>query len=169
MKSLNCLLVAATALSLQGCLQTRESAKEIEEKQVLKKTIGNLQASTADVNSRFQDLEDEQRKLGGRVEALEVRLQQATAKIDKGAAGADAKMKEKDDIYREEFTKLGAEVAQLKQSLQTMLDEQQRVRAAAEAAASAAAAKAAEKPRSPYAVAEELFDKKQWRDAVLQF
>ncbi|MES2962540.1 MAG: hypothetical protein V4760_01530, partial [Bdellovibrionota bacterium] len=71
---------AVLALALSGCLSTRNEAKEQEEKLVLKKQVSNLQTMNADVNQRFQEVEDELRKVTGRVETVETRLAQTTDK-----------------------------------------------------------------------------------------
>lgn len=163
------LALAVTALSLAGCLQTRETQKEQEEKQVLKKQLTNLQQSTADVSTRFQDLEEEDRRLNGRVEALEVRLQQVGVKADKAGNVADSKFKENDAAYREEFSKLHAEIKGLRDQMALMQEEtrkaaQVRERARAEASE---AAKASDK--NPYKVAEDHFAKKEWKDAAFSY
>lgn len=154
------------AFALTACLETRESQKEQEEKVVLKKTLTNLQSSTADINARFQDIEDENRRLNGRVEALEARLQQLTSKNEKSGSSFEAKLKENNEIYKEEFGKLGAELTQLKEQLAQIRDES---RKAAEAKAAAEAARAAEKAKDPWGAAEEKFDKKEWKEAILDY
>lgn len=157
---------AVLALSLTACLETRESQKEQEEKVVLKKTLTTLQTSTADINARFQDIEDENRRLSGRVEALEARLQQMTSKNDKSGSSFEAKLKENNEIYKEEFAKLNAEVTQLKEHLAQMREESRR---AAEARAAEAAHAAERRAKDPWGAAEEKYEKKEWKEAILDY
>ncbi len=152
------LLFGCSQLQL-GCLQTRSSVKEAEEKQVLKSTVANLQKSSADVNSRFQDIEDDLRKLSGRIEVIETGLRQIQNKSDKGNSIVETKMKENETIYREEFSKLTTEIDQLKAQL-----------AALQSSLSADAVKEeSDAAKGPFALAEDKFEKKEWKDAILDY
>lgn len=175
-RALFAIATSTAVVSLSGCLQTREAAKEQEEKQVFRKQLGTLQQTTADVNSRFQDLEEDQRRTNGRLEAVEVKLQQVsqqvTAKIEKANAGNEARVKEKDDAYREEFGKLTGEITQLKAQVAALTEAQSKAaeaRVRAETEAQQAKAAAAEASKNPFAVAENLFEKKDWKDAILNY
>jgi TolA-binding protein len=168
------LLTAAALLaaitSLPACLQTRSAQKEQEEKQVFKKQLTNLQQNTADINTRFQDLEDEARRVNGRVEVLESKVNQMSAKADKGDQGLENKMRELNEVYKEEFNKMGADITALKQQIAMMQEDQKRVREESESKAQAqAAAKATEQAKGPFASAESKFDKKNWKDAILDY
>ena len=175
-KSLFSVLAPITVLALTGCLQTRESNREVDEKVVMRRQVQTLQTATADVNSRFVELEDDVRKLNGRIEATDQKVKLTNSLIDKGFGMADTKFKEKDEVYREEFVKLRAEVESLKGQLASVLEDQKRASAAQAAQAQAqseasaqAAAKAKEADKNPFAVAEEKFEKKNWREAILDF
>lgn len=155
--------LAVLSVVLQtGCLDTRTAVKEQEEKFVLRKQVANLQQTSADVNSRFQDIEDELRRVNGRVETVENRVQQVTAKEEKSQAANETRLKERDDIYREEFNRLHAELAQLKTTIATFQEEQSRV-------AQAKAAQAAQAAANPFAAAEEKFENKNYREAILDY
>jgi TolA-binding protein len=152
-----------------GCLQTREDQKELDEKVVVRKQLSTLQQSTADVNSRFQDLEDETRKLNGRIETLEAKDQARELKHEKTIASIEAHSKESDQAYREEFTKLTSEITALKDQvtgMQSVLDEHRKAQAAK---VEADQARAQQANKNPLATAEELYEKKQWKDAVLSY
>lgn len=176
-KSLLPILTPALAVvCLTGCLQTRDSAREVDEKTVMRRQVQTLQQTTADVNSRFVELEDDVRKLNGRIEATDQKVKLTNSLIDKGFGMADSKFKEKDDVYREEFVKLRAEIESLKGQMANLLEDQKKAVAAqaqaqAEASAQAAARakEAKEADKNPYAVAEEKFEKKNWREAILDF
>ena len=163
-----------STLAMTSCLETRSDQKEVDEKQVMRKQVANLQQSTADVNARFQDLEDDNRKHSGRLEALETKQQQLSqqmnSKMDKaGSAQLDAKLKEKDDIYHEEFLKLRTELDQVKNDLAAMREQQSRA-AQAEAAAQATAAAASQAAaKNPFEAAEGRFEAKKWKEAILDY
>jgi TolA-binding protein len=169
-------LLTTTGL-LTGCLQTRESTREVDEKTVMRRQVQTLQQTTADVNSRFVDLEDDVRKLHGRVEATDQKLKLTDSLIDKGFGMTDAKFKEKDQVYREEFLKMRTEIDGLKAQLAAFHEDQKKqseaaAQAAAQAQASAMAqaeAKAKEADKNPFQVAEEKFEKKSYREAILDY
>jgi TolA-binding protein len=149
---------------LSGCmLDTRSQTKEQDEKTVMRKQVANLQATTADVNTRFADVEEDVRKANGRIEALETRLQQATAlekgRADKSSASLDAKLGDNDKAYREEFTKLQAEIDALKAQLA----------AAGEARRSSEAASAEASKKDPFEAAEGKFESKNYKEAILDY
>lgn len=160
MNKLSVLSTLALAFVVTGCLQTRTSQKEMEEKQVLKKQLTNLQQNTADINARFQDIDDELRRVNGRIEAVEARTQQQLAQISAAAAKNDkaqfeAKLRERDEAYREEFVKLQGEITRLREQLNALQESQKRSSQADSG--------------NPFATAEELFNKKAWRDAILSY
>lgn len=151
--------------SLVGCLQTRSAVKEQEEKQVLKKQVATLQQSTADVSSRFQDLEDDMRKVNGRLEAVENRINQTSAKIEKGDSTVELKFKEQNEkmaAYREEITHLSTELENLKTQMATLQEEQKRAAAVTQQAVK-------EKEKGPFSIAEEKFEQKNWKEAILDY
>jgi TolA-binding protein len=166
MKSLKAFLALAALAStplLTGCaLETRNGNREQEERQVLRKQVTTLQATTADVNARFQDLEDGQRRLQGRIEAMELQSKQSGSASSKTQAAAEQRMKEIDAAYREEFIKMRTEIDGLKSQLSEMQEGQRR-------SSQAAAASAAASEKDPFASAEDKFGKKAWREAILDY
>ena len=171
--SIGLLMCACLTLAETSCLETRPDQKEVEEKQVIRKQVATLQQSNADVNARFQDLEDDSRKHSGRIEALENKVQQMnqqiSSKVDKSSAQVDAKLKEKDDIYHEEFLKLRTELDQVKNELAAMRDDQKRAAAADSAAQATAAAAAQASAKNPFESAESRFEAKKWKEAILDY
>lgn len=147
--------------AMSGCLATRQDAKEQEEKLVLKKTVTNLQQTTADVNQRFQDVEDDMRKMNGRVEAVETRLAQTNDKALKGAGAVEQKVIANDAAYREEFTKLQTQVDELKKQLAEMQETQKRV--------AQVSAPSSDNPKTQFQAAEANFEKKAWKEAILDY
>ena len=92
-------------VGLTGCLEMRDDKKEVDEKVVMRRQVQTLQQSTADVNSRFNEVEDDTRKIHGQLAEDDQKIKQTNALMDKGFGMADTKFKERDQVYREEFTK----------------------------------------------------------------
>lgn len=158
--------VAFLIFNLTACLETRNSMKAQEEKQELKQQMVSLQRSSADVNVRFQDIEDDLRKSKGRFEVVENKILQSNVKFDQSLAALDANAKERDTAYREEFLKLQTEVQQLRNELNTIQEER---RKEAQARIAESRAQAAEAKKNPYQVAAEKFEKKNYKEAILDF
>lgn len=161
------LLLLLASLTQTGCmLDTRSQVREQDEKTVMRKQVQNLQQTTADVNTRFQDLEDDVRKTNGRIEALETRLQRADNVSQSNAVklnqATDARLSDADKAYREEFAKMRAELSDLKAQFSSA--GEQRRSSDASAAASAAVSKA-----DPFKAGEEKYEKKEYREAVLDY
>lgn len=76
MTTIRNLLSALTLLSLTaGCLMTREDVSEVEERKKMNSTVYDLQKKKADIDNRFDQIEDELRKMSGRIEQAEHRGQ----------------------------------------------------------------------------------------------
>ncbi len=159
---LACLLVL---LSTSACIQTRTELKEQEEKQVLQKQVKTLQSTTADVNSRFDDIESDLKRNNGKIESVENRISQSSQKQEKSLAALDAKIKEQNEklaAYHESISKLESQMADLNKQMSDLQEGQKR-------AASAAAAKVEKDEKDPFASGEENFKKKQWQEAVVDY
>ena len=164
------------ALAMSGCLETRDSNKEQDEKVVMKTQVASLQRNTADITSRFQDIDDDLRKLSGRIEQSENRAAQVSIRVDKVEGVAAQHTRENEDkmkAYREELAHLNGEVEQLKGQLLALQDQQKRAAdqaAAAQAAQAAAqAAASAQATKNPWAAGEEKFEQKAWKEAILDY
>ncbi len=153
-------------IGLTGCLETRSGVKEVEEKQVLRKQVSTLQQSTADVTSRFNEIEDDLRKTNGRTEALDARMTQIKDRAEKNDFALESKLKEQDakfTAFREELTKMQTEINEVRAANQAL-------QAGLQAGASAGAVssdKAAEK--NPFDRGEAKFEAKAWRDAIFAY
>ena len=169
-------LAAVTVAFMSGCLETRSSMHEQDEKVVIRSQVASLQKNTADINSRFQDIEDDIRRLSGKAEGTDNRIGKLDAKIEKQEAIAGQREREREEklaAYREDITRLNSEVEQLKSQLSAQNDQQKRaaeLAASAQSAQAAAAQASSEKSaKNPYAAAQEKFDKKNWKEAILDF
>lgn len=155
-------VLLSVLLFMTGCLQTRESAKEQEEKQVLQKTVKNLQQGTADSSTRFQEIDEESRKMNGRLEIAENRVAQLMQRADKVEQNTENRHKETTDrmaVYQEAITRLEGQVAALNQQLVALQ----------ESAKTVAAVSSKKDPKAHFTVAEELFEKKKWKEAILEY
>ena len=161
MKIVYAVLVSVISLGfLSGCaLDTRSQVKQEDERTVIRKQVQNLQATTADVNSRFNDVEDDVRKANGRIEALETKLarssQEQQGKSEKATQTIDAKLADNDKAYREEFKALRAEIDSLKAQIES--------RRSLETAAVVAQSK------DPFGAAESKFASKNYKEAILDY
>lgn len=159
--------VSMVILCLTGCLQTREDVKAQEDKEVLQTQVVRLQKTNADATSRFQEMDEEYRKLNGRVEVSETKFNQLTQKFDRAEQGNEARWKETTDrlaVYREVISKLEGQVSELSGRLAQMEESQRRA-----AAAPVAAPNSSKGGKNTWATAEELFEKKNWKEAILEY
>lgn len=162
---------AALLAGLTGCLETRSGQKEQEEKQVLRKQVSTLQQTSADVTSRFGELEEDLRKANGRSEAIDARITQIKDRAEKNDFALENKMKEQDakfTAFREEMTKMQTEIEELKtanQSLQAALQ----AAVAAGSSASSGAASGAGSEKNAFDRGEAKFEAKAWRDAIFAY
>jgi TolA-binding protein len=144
-------VVAFASLFLISCetLVTRSDLKDQEQK----KQLQDVQKTSADAVSRIYDFEDEFRKINGRIDVVENRVERGE-NDRKAESTRNAELQAKLQTLQEAITKL----------------ESQLVMAQAEAA------KRAEKPelvseekKSQFDVADELFQKKNWKRSALAF
>ncbi len=153
-------------VTLSGCLETRSGVKEIEEKQVLRKQVSTLQQSTADVNSRFGEIDEELRRTNGRTESLDARMTQIKDRAEKNDFALEGKLKEQDTklaAFREEMVKMQADMNEMRasnQALQTALQA---------GAAAGGGSSASSGDKNAFDRAEAKFDSKAWRDAIFAY
>lgn len=162
-KNLKISFLIACLFSLNACenLQTRGEIREAEQKQKVHEQVVVLQRTTADTNNRFSDIEAELRSLNGKVEVLENRLAQSGQDREKikgliESQGGDNTKK---------IMILQEEIARMNERMEMMTAEMNAMKAAAaEAQATPPAAQ-----KSLFEVAEEMFEKKDWRKAILNY
>ncbi len=151
----------------QSCLETRDSAKEVEEKQQLQKQVGSLQRTTADVNSKFQETDDSISKLSARIDVVDSHMNKNEEKIERSLVPRDQKMKDLADklaVHQEVLTKMDAQITALQNQVAQLTEEVKRAPPAA-----AVSSKSDGGEKGQFKVAEDYFDKKQWQDAAISF
>ena len=164
-----------TFVVLPGCLQTRTGVKEQEEKQVIRKQVATLQQTTADVNQRFTDLEEDMRKHNGRFEATDARITQIKDRAEKNDFALEAKIKEQDQkfvAFREELEKMKAELTESRASLANAQAALQAIAASGSSGASiqtATSGGGAKGEKNPFEIGEAKFEAKSYRDAIFSY
>lgn len=159
-------------VGLSGCLETRTGAKEQEEKQVLRKQVSTLQQSTADVNSRFNEIDDELRKNSGRTEALDARVTQIKDRAEKNDFALESKLKDQDTkftAFREELAKMQTEVNELRASNQALQAALQAGLSSAGSSGANSGGSSAASDKNPFDRGEAKFEAKSWRDAIFAY
>lgn len=155
--------VIAVSLLLTGCLKTRNEVKDTEQRQVMQQQVVSLQRTNADTSNRFSELEEEVRNLNGRVDVVENRVGRSDSGMDsalKSTQQQNAELSSKVMILQEALTKMERDIAGLNAELQAVKAD----RGAAQAERAAKQAK-----KNTFELGEEFFDKKDWKQAILNF
>lgn len=169
------ILVALLAVTfgLTGCLKTRNEVREGEQRQVMAQQVTTLQRTNADTGSRFQEVEEMMRDLNGRVDVVENKLERSAAGADgnlKASQAHNAEMNSKVNLLQEALTKMEGQLFQLTAEVQALKADKAAAVATAQAQqAQQAQAATAKAKKDSYEVAKEYFDKKDWKQAILNF
>lgn len=142
-------------ISLSGCIKTRGDVKEMEQKRVVQDQVTNLQRSTADQTSKVSELTHEIRELHGRLEVIEKNQRQLADHLKEKAQGEgqrSADVDRKFAVMQEEIGRIEALTASLTQEIQA-----------------AKAAPPAEASKSTIDSAEEFFNRKEYKKAILAY
>jgi TolA-binding protein len=143
-----------------GMLMTRGDIREAEQSKRMQDSVSSTQKAVADNNSRFSDIEADLRSLHGRVEVAEARTQQLIN--DRG------QMKQGIESTNSDQTK---RILILQEGVGKLQDQMAQVMAELAALRSASPPEVAEKtsPKDSFQVAEDSFDKKDWKKAILNY
>lgn len=170
------LWISVLGLSLVGCLKTRNDVRENEQRHMMQQQVVTLQKTNADASTRMMETNELIRNLNGRIEVLENRLQQSFATNESSArqnAEVNRDMAQKSAILQDALLKLEKEVIHLKQEVTQLKAE----RAALEAQVASAIVNAGSsqklesgsKKMNSYEQAQVFFDKKDWKQAILNY
>jgi TolA-binding protein len=157
------LLLVAAMMSLAGCLKTRNEVRDGDNRQVMQQQVISMQKANADSGNRVADIEEEMRNLNGRVEIAENRANQANAALENALKNSQAQTAEsgqKVNLLQEALTKQEAQLAAMHAELQALKAERAAVVAEKEAAAT---------KKNAYEAAQEFFEKKNWKQAILNY
>lgn len=157
-KTLSCVLVMSS-VALSGCqngfLKTRGDLREVEAKKQTLDQVSTLQRSTADMNGRFAEIEDDLRRAIGRVEVLEARLAQGNSDREKILVHSDSQSNELNKkilVLQEEISRLDGQIAAL-------TAESQKPQSSSSGATK----------KNDFDQGEEHFESKEWRRAILSY
>lgn len=159
LKVLSLVLLVASIFQVgcqNGLLKTRSDVREVEQKKQFQDQVSTLQKSTADVGGRFADVEDDLRRMNGRIEVLESRLAQSNSDREKILNAADsqaADLNKKINVLQEEISRLDGQIAAL----------------TAEAQKPSTSSSSSSSKKNDYEQGEDHFEAKEWRRAVLSY
>lgn len=157
------ILIASLPVLMTGCLKTRNDVRENEGRQVMQQQVVSMQRQTADAGNRFADIEEQMRGMNGRLEVVEHRVGQSQSGVDSALRTSqqqNADLNQKVAILQDALTKMETQVFQLTAEVQALR---------AEKAAVAAQNTAKQAKKTSLEMAEEFFDKKDWKQAILNF
>jgi len=152
-------------LSFAGCLQTRESLKEVEQRQAMQQQVVNLQKVHADSSSRFVEVDEEMRELSGKLDTLQGKLDRRDQAIDtnfKTVQNANADTNKKLEIMQEALGKLETQVQQLSSELELLRNSKVNGNKNSEESKK-------DGKHNSYDVAQDYFQEKDWKKAILNF
>ncbi|KHD89764.1 MAG: hypothetical protein OM95_01440 [Bdellovibrio sp. ArHS] len=155
--------LVVTPLFLTGCLKTRNEVRETEQRQVMQQQVTTLQRSNADVASRFADIEEQMRSLNGRVDVVENRVGQNNSGIEnamKNTQQQNQDLNQKVILLQEALTKMEKDIFTLNAEIQSLK---------ADRLAGQAEKVAKQSRKNVYEVGEEFFNKKDWKQAILNY
>ncbi|WP_413582596.1 tetratricopeptide repeat protein [Bdellovibrio sp. HCB288] len=164
--------LVATSLFMTGCLQTRNDVRNTEQRQVYQQQVTTMQRANADASERVTDLQEQMRAFNGRLDVVENSQQNANLEKQlKAAQQQNEALTKKVDVLQESLTKMENQIYQQAAVLNALQANRQAAEAAEKAAAERAAAeKAVEKSkRGSYETAQEFFNKKDWKQAILSY
>ncbi|MBX3039400.1 MAG: tetratricopeptide repeat protein [Bdellovibrionaceae bacterium] len=153
-----------------GCLKTRSTAKDSEQRQVLQQQVSTLQRETSDSSNRFTDVNEQIRDLRGRVEVVENRMSSGGTEIERTRQSLSEQnqgTERKLALLQETISKMDAHNQSLTAEVFALKAEVAALKVGQSAAAASASASAATK--NSFSVAKDHFDKKEWKRAVLAF
>lgn len=148
-------LIFVSCLLLTGCVMTRNDVKEMEQKKAVQDQVVNLQKSAADQSTRFSEINSDMRDLNGRIDVVENKITQVNNQL-RDQKGGDAQrsqeLEKRVSALQEEIVKLEGQIVVMAQELQAL--------------------KAAPTPvdaKTAFESAEDLFEKKEWKKAILAY
>lgn len=170
------ILTMVLAFSLAGCLKTRNDVRESEQRNVMQQQVVSLQRNNADSSSRVLELNETIRDLIGRVEVLENRLQQNASASESNSrqnAETNKSLIQRNEVFQDALIKMEKEMLLMRQEMAQLKAE----RAALEAQVSSAILNAnssnklesSSKKQSAIEQAQSSFEKKDWKQAILQY
>lgn len=163
---LKLITVSTAVLFCSSCLMTRNDVKEAETKQVLQKQVVDLQRNSADINSRFSDIEEQLRHINGRVENVESKISKNdtdSVRMMKNQSENIQDANKKLSVYQEALTKLENQVQQNNTEIAALKAE------LAKASTTKSAKDSKDTKKDVLSSAQDLFKQKDWQNAIIEF
>lgn len=160
-------LGAMILLFMTGCLKTRNEMKDNEQRSTMQQQVVTLQRSNADVGNRFSDVEQQLRELNGRIDVVENNMGKGSAGVEnalKSSHQQNAELAQRVALLQEALTKMERDLLVVNADVQALKAEKM----ASHSQEAARSAREASKKNS-YELAEDSFDKKDWKNAILQY
>lgn len=162
------LFVMPVFFLLTACpeLMTRNEVKETEQKKQMDDQVSTMQRSNADTNSRFDEVEDDLRKMHGRLDVVENQVGQNGKERDKMKGDQDQQVQalsQKVDLLQQEVVKLDNQMAAMNAALLASANKP------AEEAAPAAAPGKGAATKTLMDVGDEQYARKEWKKAILSY
>nr|BFD58436.1 hypothetical protein CKG001_05430 [Bdellovibrio sp. CKG001]BFD61865.1 hypothetical protein BdHM001_05460 [Bdellovibrio sp. HM001]BFD65703.1 hypothetical protein HAGR004_07250 [Bdellovibrio sp. HAGR004] len=157
--------VAAASLLLTGCLKTRNDVRDNQQRQVMQQQVVTLQKTNADAAGRVAEIEEQIRELNGRVDVVENKLGQSHSGVEsalKASQQQNVDLNTKVSIMQEALATMEKQIYALNTEVNALRAER-----VANAQAAEKAAKQAKK--DPYEAAQDHFNKKDWKQSILNF
>ncbi|UXR64829.1 tetratricopeptide repeat protein [Bdellovibrio bacteriovorus] len=157
--------VAAASVLLTGCLKTRNDVRDNQQRQVMQQQVVTLQKTNADAAGRVSDIEEQMRELNGRVDIVENKLGQSHSGVE---SALKASQQQNVDLNTK-VTIMQEALATMEKQIYALNTEVNALRAERIASAQAAEKAAKQAKRDPYAAAQDNFNKKDWKQSILNF
>lgn len=158
----NYFLLLPLAFALTGCLVTRSELNEQEEQKQVQSQITEIRQAKAEQEFKAQSYENEMRNMLGRIEILEKRVGEKQQSETAGQAESAKQLKDLVDqmkIFEESLNSMNQRLEKLEKATKAETEE----------AKTSAASVTTDKKKSSWDKAEDLFNKKDWKNAALGF
>ncbi len=156
-------IVALTLLSFSiGCLKTRDDLNEQEQRQVMQQQVSTLQQRNADSSSKLSEIETAIRDTNGRIDTVDAKVRSRELQIAqemKVHADSQMELAKKMDLIQEEVVSLQAQVQALQAELKSGKSDSKK----------AESKKPSSAQKSTFDDANEKFNQKDWKRAILAF
>lgn len=161
------LIIGLFILSNFGCvaLKTREEVNQSETSRTAQTQVTQLQTQKAEADNKVLALQDELRQLNGRLDMLEKR-EQDQKQVETPTGPTNKDIIEQMKIFEQNNAAMRAKIEELEGKL-AVAQKAQATAATQKVAATTPAPK--EKSKDTYQTAEDLFNKKEWKSAILSY
>lgn len=118
------ILILIIAFFLQACLQTRQEAKEVEARQVMQQQMSNLQRTSAEINEKFNEVDQALRSQSGRLDVLENHVKQEVPTQKAKQLEMDQEQDKKLTLLEESIQALQGQLATMEAGLKSAQTKQ---------------------------------------------